>query len=233
MRARALVASAVLAALLVVVAASAPGQASAGRARRGALELEAASRLLELGYLSEPGARRWDRAARAALLAFRKIEGLPLSGRLGAADVAALRSAAPPRARDAGRAHVEVDATRQVLLVVADGGAVVRVLPVSTGTEEPYMLAGVRRIAHTPRGRFTVYRKASGRVACWWGPIYDPAFITGSVAVHGSDDVPPRPASHGCIRVPRFASAWLSSRMPIGSEVLVYDSAEEMATAAP
>ena len=36
--------------------------------------------------------------------------------------------------------------------------------------------------------------------------MYNPLYIVGGIAIHGSLDVPAYPASHGCIRVPMFAS---------------------------
>jgi hypothetical protein len=44
----------------------------------------------------------------------------------------------------------------------------------------------------------------------------------GGIAIHGSLDVPPHPASHGCIRVPMFASHRLPAMVPLKTPVLVY-----------
>jgi len=44
------------------------------------------------------------------------------------------------------------------------------------------------------------------------------------VAIHGNPSVPARPASHGCIRIPMFASREFSEIADIGMVVIVYDS---------
>jgi lipoprotein-anchoring transpeptidase ErfK/SrfK len=54
--------------------------------------------------------------------------------------------------------------------------------------------------------------------------MYYPSYIVNGVAVHGSFSVSAQPASHGCIRVPMFAAKELSRLMPVGIEVIVYDS---------
>ena len=56
------------------------------------------------------------------------------------------------------------------------------------------------------------------------GLLYYPSYIFNGIAIHGSLSIPTRPASHGCIRVPMFAAKELSSLLPIGIEVDVYDS---------
>jgi hypothetical protein len=47
-------------------------------------------------------------------------------------------------------------------------------------------------------------------------------YIVGGIAIHGSRDVPAYPASHGCIRVPMFASQRLPRMVPRGTPVFVY-----------
>ena len=51
----------------------------------------------------------------------------------------------------------------------------------------------------------------------------------GGIAIHGSEDVPAYPASHGCIRIPMFASQRLTSMVPKGTPVYVYGCKEEQA----
>src|SRR2546423_360627 len=49
-------------------------------------------------------------------------------------------------------------------------------------------------------------------------------YFNGGVAVHGFPDVPPYPASHGCVRVTDAAMDWLwaTGRTPVGRPVWVY-----------
>jgi peptidoglycan hydrolase-like protein with peptidoglycan-binding domain len=183
---------------------------------------EAERRLSNLGYWTGAIDGVFDTASRSALVAFQKWEGRSVTGELTLAELEAIRNSAMPKARDLGYAHVEVDLDRQVLLVVNDNDAV-RVLPISTGNNKPFLDDGQESIAHTPRGRFVVYDKEFGWHTGSLGAIYDANFISGGVAIHGSHNVPTQPASHGCIRVPMFAAREVSKLLPLGTIVLVYD----------
>jgi peptidoglycan hydrolase-like protein with peptidoglycan-binding domain len=173
---------------------------------------EAERRLADMGYWTGPVDGMIDRTTHAALIAFQKMEGLKVTGRLSRDDLEAIRNAASPQSKDVGYKHVEVDLDRQVLLLVkADGD--LKILPVSTGSGKRYNEKGIRGTAYTPRGRFRVY-----------GLLYFPNYFSDGLAIHGNPDVPPRPASHGCIRIPMFASRDVSKFLPVGTIVLVYDS---------
>ena len=102
---------------------------------------------------------------------------------------------------------------RQVVFLVRDGRTE-WVLDASTGR-----VAGT-----TPTGRYTVFRQVDGYDPGPLGVLYRPKYFTGGVAVHGFPDVPPFPASHGCVRVTNQAMDWLwsSGRLPIGMPVWVY-----------
>jgi hypothetical protein len=163
-----------------------------------------------------------DPATRSALIAFQKWEGRPVTGKLTLEDLDAIRSATPPKPRDAGYAHVEVDVDRQVLLIVNDDNSV-RVLHTSTGSGKPFMDQGQMSVAYTPRGRFVVYDKTFGWEDGVLGSVYYANYISGGVAIHGYLSVPTQPASHGCIRIPMFAAREVSKLLPVGTIVLVYD----------
>jgi hypothetical protein len=184
---------------------------------------EAEQRLSDMGYWTGRIDGEIDRATRAALIAFQKMEGRNITGRLTRDELEAIRNAAPPRARELGYKHVEVDLDRQVLLLVNDEGAVVRILPVSTGSGKRYNEKGMKGIAYTPRGRFRVYGKASGWKRSPLGLLYYPNYISDGVAIHGNPAVPTEPKSHGCIRIPMFASRDVSKMLPVGTIVLIYD----------
>jgi lipoprotein-anchoring transpeptidase ErfK/SrfK len=110
-----------------------------------------------------------------------------------------------------------------VLFLTDEQGTVVRILPVSTGNEKRYFDQGQWQIAHTPRGSFKIKWKINGVRHAPLGDLYYPNYFYGGVAIHGSPSVPPSPASHGCVRIPRYADRAFSSRVPIGMEVFVYD----------
>ncbi len=182
---------------------------------------DAERRLSELGYWTGPVDGRFDAATRAALIAFQKWEGRKITGRLTSEELEAIRNAATPVARDGHYPHVEVDIDRQVLLII-DEKESVRVLPVSTGTDEAFVYDGQESIAYTPRGRFVVYEKGVGWEDNLLG-MYYANYFSGGIAIHGSYNVPAQPASHGCIRIPLFAAREVSRLLKLGTIVLVYD----------
>ena len=98
------------------------------------------------------------------------------------------------------------------------------ILNTSTGNGEPYTsTAGRRAIATTPRGSFTAYRAVDGPVTNSLGELHRPRFFHRGYAVHGSPNIPPWPASHGCARLSTAAidMIWARDLMPIGSRVVV------------
>jgi hypothetical protein len=175
-----------------------------------------------LGYWTGPVDGRFDDATGFALIAFQKWEGRLITGKFTLEELEAIRNGAPPKARDRGYAHVEVDIDRQVLLLINEEGSV-RVLPVSTGSDKPFMDQGQMSVSYTPRGRFVVYDKTYGWENGDLGSVYYANYISGGVAIHGYLSVPSQPASHGCIRIPMFAAREVSRLLPVGTIVLVYD----------
>jgi hypothetical protein len=196
------------------------GRRSTAASRAEAKEAE--RRLSEMGYWTGRVDGSLDGADRTALTAFQKWEGLNVTGRLTREDLEAIRNASAPQPRETGYRHVEVDVDRQVLLLV-DSNDNVRVLPVSTGSDKHYHEKGIRDLAYTPRGRFRVYGKAAGWKKSPLGLLYYPSYFSGGIAIHGNPAVPAEPASHGCVRIPMFASRQVSSMLPVGTIVLVYD----------
>ena len=164
-----------------------------------------------------------DASTRHAVIAFQKVEGLKRNGVISSSLISALEGALRPAVRYSSGQHVEIDLTRQVLFLVEDGGMVTHVLPVSSGTDKPYYEQGKRQVAHTPRGSFKIYRQIKGVRHAPLGTLYYPNYISGGVAIHGSGSVPAFPASHGCIRIPRFADKAFSSMVHVGMPVYVYD----------
>jgi hypothetical protein len=184
---------------------------------------EAERRLSEMGYWTGPADGVIDGMTRTALIAFQKWEGRPVTGRLTRNDFEAIRDAAAPEVRDKGYRHVEIDVDRQVLLMVDDDGAITRIVPVSTGSGKRYNEKGLRGLAYTPKGRFRIYAKAFGWKKSPLGLLYYPNYFSDGLAIHGNPSVPSSPASHGCIRIPMFASREISKLLPVGTIVLLYD----------
>jgi peptidoglycan hydrolase-like protein with peptidoglycan-binding domain len=206
--------------LLIGTASIVEGQKRSGPLTR-AQKREAEALLANLGYWTGRVDGMFDPATRFALVAFQKWEQRTVTGELTTQELNAIRNASRPTARDGDYEHVEVDVDRQVLLMI-DGKGGVRVLPVSTGTDKRFYYDGQESIAYTPRGRFVIYDKTLGRDELFPG-VYFPNYISGGIAIHGYENVPAQPASHGCIRIPMFAAREVSSRLPLGTIVLVYD----------
>ena len=185
---------------------------------------EAREFLNQLGYWVNLDAEGNDVSLRHALIAFQKIEGRERTGVLTIEELEALRVAQIPQVLETGYPHIEIDLHRQVLFVVDVPGVSLRILPISSGSGEFFTEGGVTRQAVTPNGRFKVYRKIEGWRKSQLGLLYYPNYIYDGIAIHGNPSVPVRPASHGCIRIPMFASREFSEIATIGMVVIVYDS---------
>jgi lipoprotein-anchoring transpeptidase ErfK/SrfK len=186
--------------------------------------LEVETLLSNLGYWIVKVDNQADASTRHAITAFQKVEGRKRTGILSAADIETLRFAETPKARfQTAAPHVEIDLTRQVLFLTDAAGNVVRILPVSSGNEKRYFDQGKWQVAHTPRGHFRIERKINGVRKASLGNLYYPNYFYGGVAVHGSNSVPAYPASHGCVRIPRFADRAFSAMVRVGTEIFVYD----------
>ena len=205
--------------LMITVAAAPPKQKAWGSDL-----LEEEMLLSSLGYWILKVDGEADASTRHAIIAFQKVERRKRTGILSPADLELLRFAARPGARFAtGAAHIEIDMTRQVLFLTDDQDIVVRILPVSTGTDKRYFEQGRWQTAHTPRGAFKIERKIHGIRHAPLGALYYPNYFYGGVAIHGSLSVPAVPASHGCVRIPHFADQAFSRLVSVGMQVFVYD----------
>jgi N-acetylmuramoyl-L-alanine amidase len=174
-----------------------------GSRGRSVLVLE--QRLAELRYALPRVDADYGLDTYQAVLAFQKVQGLPQTGRVDERVWAALRRAATPRPRYGGT-HIEVSKGRQLLYVVRNG-RVESIVHVSTGAT-----------GNTPLGTWRIYRKTPGWDWVLWYPMY---FLRG-FAIHGYPDVPPYPASHGCVRVPMWIAPQLYSRFTHGQLVRIY-----------
>lgn len=186
--------------------------------------------LSERGYWITKVDRVKDASTYHALVAFQKVEGRKRTGILNIQELEAIRASSRPDAAFAGAAHIEVDISRQVLFFVNANGAVTHILPVSTGSGEAYYENGKRQIAYTPRGSFKITRQIKGTRRAPLGVLYHPNYFYGGVAIHGSNSIPFTPASHGCVRIPRFASKEFSDLVSVGMPVYVYENAARVSS---
>jgi hypothetical protein len=175
---------------------------------RGPWVLALEDRLDELSYRVPRPNQSFDHRTADAVLAFRKVQGLSRGESVTRATWRRLADPRTPRPRvKRPREHIEVDQSKQVLYVVRQG-EIDQIVHVSTG-------AG----GATRDGAFNVHRKIAG-----FSPnrLYYPSYFDGLRAVHGWPDVPPSPASHGCVRVPYWVAKWIFGVMHYGMQVRVY-----------
>jgi hypothetical protein len=217
---------------VVFLALAAALQATAAqKAALGRAEIRQAEQwLADLGFWTGPVDGVWDGASRHALIAFQKMQRARPTGKLTRAEWNALSVAGRPRPRQAPGLHVEVDIARQVLFLVDGEGKVGNILPISSGSGKTFHENNYPETrAITPCGRLEVYAKASGWKKSPLGVMHNPMYIVGGIAIHGSEDMRTYPASHGCIRIPMFASHRLPKMVPKGTPVYVYGCKEEKA----
>ena len=140
--------------------------------------------------------------------------------------------------------HVEIFLPEQTLVLWVDGQvrlithvssgsselwcAIPRNVPAYVGATTSLPPGGerMRRVCGqsiTPGGTFKVYRKEQG----WWdiplGKVYNPMYFNGGIAIHGYDQVPFTPASHGCVRVPMHIAEYLQELLHYDDDVIVFD----------
>jgi hypothetical protein len=179
------------------------------RSARGARVRLLQRGLARLGFATSRRGR-FDDATRRGLLAFRKTNRLARTGRANAPVFRRLlegRGAYRLRYPRAGK-HVEVDISRQVL-VLARGGKPERVYHASTGKSS----------TPTVLGTFRFYRKQPGTNS--HGMVHSNYFIRG-YAIHGYASVPTYPASHGCVRVPIPNARSIYNWVNLGDRIFVY-----------
>lgn len=190
-------------------------------------------RLMELGFWLYGVDGEYGPTTKQAVMAFQKWTGLDPTGSVNQATADALTLA---MARPVGRSTssgvvVEIDKTRQVMLITA-GGKLVWAINVSTGSGQYYLEKNQKdpnkwEIGRslTPSGQFKVQRE---RAEGWWdgdlGKIYRPKYFNGGIAIHGSTSIPNYAASHGCVRVSVAAMdmIWASGLVPVKAAVWVY-----------
>jgi hypothetical protein len=181
-------------------------------------------RLLALGYWMPSADGVYGYTTQQAVYAFQKASRLPRTGSVDLVTLSRLNNATRIRPRSTSGYWIEIDKARQIL-IVASGGRLAWVFNASSGNDVPYTLDGVRYTAHTPEGMFNILRQVDGNDPSPLGQLYRPKYFTNTgIAVHGYTDVPPYPASHGCVRVSNSAIdyMWANNILPIGAAVWVY-----------
>ena len=92
--------------------------------------------------------------------------------------------------------------------------------------EEP-VTKQVCALSKTPGGVFTYDRQVKGKRVSPLGGMWDPVYFNYGIAVHGAENVPNRPASHGCVRLPMHISVYFQDVVDIGERILVWNGEKE------
>ena len=166
-------------------------------------------RLLDLGFWLSGVDGDYGTTTSQAVMAFQKYSGLDPTGRVNQETADALTNT---QFRAHGRADagslVEIDKDLQLIFIVKDGHTL-WVLNTSTGGGYSYTWTDPKKpgevqtdVAITRNGLHAIYRQHDEG---WWdgdlGKIYRPKYFSGGEAIHGFNNVPNYPASHGCVRV--------------------------------
>ncbi len=146
-----------------------------------------------------------------SVVAFQKAYGLSRSYVFNTACWRKLDGAKTIKPRHVSPAtHIEIDKGRQILMIVK-GGKPWGIICVSTGAT-----------GNTPEGLFHIQQKHPYTSSGFGGTLTRTMGFHGDFAIHGWPDVPPYPASHGCVREPIWACYWTYDNSWVGETVYVY-----------
>jgi peptidoglycan hydrolase-like protein with peptidoglycan-binding domain len=182
---------------------------SAGPGTRSLFVSLLQARLAAVGY-AVPRSGAYDDGTQRAVLAFRKVNGMPRVTSIDGTIVdRLLRGVGGFRIRYPrhGR-HVEANLAWQVLALI-DKGRVVRAYVTSSGKPS----------TPTVLGSFRFYEKTPGTNA---KDMVDANYFFRGYAIHGYFDVPPYNASHGCLRVPIPDAPAIYAWIRLGDRIDVY-----------
>lgn len=173
-------------------------------------------RLAALRYYQGRVNGRFGKNTLEAVWAFQEAQGLHPRNAVGAAMQQALASPRPPKVLvpHGGRLRIEVNLKDQ-LLVLYKRNHVALVSHVSSAGGYYYCSTNGCANAVTPTGDFTTLSFMPGWVSAPLGQLYNPVFFIGTIyAIHGDTDVPLRPRSHGCVRIPVDVAAFFHTLIP-------------------
>ncbi|HEX4428670.1 MAG TPA: L,D-transpeptidase family protein [Frankiaceae bacterium] len=204
-------------------AAPSPTHVGLALGDKGAAVLALQKRLVQLGFWLSGADGSYGDTTQQAVLAFQKAKGLERDGVAGPQTMKAIETGVAIAPRSTSGHVLEVDKTRQLLLIV-NNGKVADILNTSTGSGQAYQQGGQTYTALTPSGQFTIFRQVDADDPGPLGDLWRPKYFNGGIAIHGAPVVPGYPASHGCARLSNAAIDWIWSAnlAPIGTNVWVY-----------
>ncbi len=214
------------------------------------------TRLFELGFQPGPIDGQFGSGTQQALWAFEKlILDAPSASPTGVLTNEMWQTmqddiAVQPRRTNSTTTHVEVYLDKQVL-VVFESNAATFITHISSGELNPDgspktfceevtidtdsngvalpepVKKGICAESKTPGGVFKISRHYEGKRVGPLGGMYDPVYFNYGIAIHGAENVPLEPASHGCIRIPKFLSTVFPALVEKGDQVWVWDGKKE------
>jgi peptidoglycan hydrolase-like protein with peptidoglycan-binding domain len=201
---------------------------------RGADVKALQQRLAALKYY--PGAidSYFGSATLEAVWAFQEVNRLSVDGVVGPAMKRALVHPRAYRAKYPGQAGTRVEVNLGMgVLVFFRNHNIALVSHVSTGGHYFYDCnSNGCAYAETPTGKFRALYLVKGWDQGPLGAMYNPVFFNYSgYAIHGepNSEVPVKPVSHGCVRIPYDIATWFYKDLTIsqkpgkGTEVLIYN----------
>lgn len=151
----------------------------------------------------------------------------------------------PRRTTGGGSTHMEVYLPEQVAAVFTDDLPVL-ITHISSGEENPDRTPkkwcetvtydtdengnkldepvekAVCALAKTPGGVFRFTRRYEGKRVGPLGGMMNPVYFNYGIAIHGADNVPLHPASHGCVRINQNIASYFQSLVSKGDRVYVW-----------
>jgi cell wall hydrolase len=186
------------------------GYPTLARGSKGPLVLMLETRLKALNYPCGTVDGTYDARTRDAVYAFQKYERMKRTGKVTAEVWERLLAAqAPKPVLDKSGRRIEVDLTRQILMMIVDN-KVIMTIHVSTGK------------TGTPTGTWHIRTRVKGWRPTSLGPVWSPSYFMARNAIHGYPSVPLYPASHGCVRTPIWVQNSLIDEIVMGMPVDVF-----------
>ena len=173
-------------------------------------------RLAALNYYPGRVNGRFGSNTLEAVWAFQETQGLHPRNVVSSKMQRALASPRPPKVLvpHGGRLRVEVNLKDQVL-VLYKRNHVALVSHVSSAGGYYFCSPNGCGNAITPTGDYTTLSYTPGRVTAPLGDMYNPVYFIGTIyAIHGDTQVPLKPASHGCVRIPLDVAAFFHTLVP-------------------
>ena len=172
-------------------------------------------RLLELHF--DPGEPdgKFDTAMTQSVWAYQKLAGGPVDGQVTPELWLRMQQPFVPKPLVEGGEpdRVEIDLPRQVLITYKGGNAVL-ITHISTGRSASWP---------TPGGRYAFTWRWNGWRTSRLGRLYNPVYFNRGIAVHGAKEVPSKPASHGCVRIPMHIAEYFPDLVVRDEPVYVQD----------